>query len=123
MSEISICICTKDRAKYLNNILTCLNNQTYKKFNILIADGSIDKLDWKSYFPKLNISIIHISVGNLPYQRKILIEKNKSTYLYFFDDDVEFNPDFIEVSLPIIKNSRNNIAGITAWINNYPNKN
>lgn len=124
MNEISVCICTKDRNKYLNNLLTCLDNQSYKKFNILIADGSIGKFDWQSIFPNLNISITHIRVGNLPYQRKILIEQNKSPYLYFFDDDVEINSDFIEISLPIIKKSKKNISGITPWINNYPiNKN
>jgi glycosyltransferase involved in cell wall biosynthesis len=96
---VSIIIPTLNRYEYLKDVLSDLENQDYKNFEILIADQT-DNPD-REFYKKFNLNF------NLIFQqgkgqwlaRNEAIRKAKGDYLLFFDDDSRVDKDWISEHL------------------------
>ncbi|MGC9521714.1 MAG: glycosyltransferase family 2 protein [Anaerolineae bacterium] len=100
----SVIICTRNR---LRSILTCLKSlseQTYPIQQLIIVDSSNDRLikaDMflahfsKERFPETDLVYIHTKPG-LTHQRNEGVKRNRADVVFFFDDDVELTPSYIE---------------------------
>ena len=90
----SVIICTRNRLKDLLVALQSICMQTVLPDEIIIVDSS-DIAISKENFPKINLIYKHTSPG-LTKQRNEAIDLASGEILYFFDDDVELEPNYIE---------------------------
>lgn len=93
----SIIIPTLNEQDYIPHILSDLNKQKEKDFEILIVDGtSQDKT--KQYVEKfkqtLPIRFFEVKKQNVSFQRNFGAQKAKGNYLFFIDADSGINTSF-----------------------------
>jgi glycosyltransferase involved in cell wall biosynthesis len=103
---LSIIIPTKNEEKNIINILDCLNDQTFKDFDIIIADAkSTDNTIVNILSHKL-FSKIKIVEGGLPaIGRNRGAEKSNSDFLLFIDADATIKDrDLIKKSINLMIN-------------------
>ncbi len=93
---LSVVIPTYNEEKYLPNLLECLKKQTFKEFEVIIADAnSADKT--RTIAKKYGARIVG---GGLPsVARNLGARACKHNLLMFIDADITFDKDFIEKSL------------------------
>lgn len=99
----SIILCTRNRNK---EIVTCLNSlaeQVDQPYEIIVVDSSDLPLEkneafqkqFSQYnFPKTSLQYLHTKPG-LTYQRNVGIEHAQGEILYFFDDDVIVEKNYL----------------------------
>jgi glycosyltransferase involved in cell wall biosynthesis len=121
---ISVVICTKNRRTSLLRLIDSIKKQMFNKaFELIIVDASdiFDKIEDDTD----NITVRHIKseFSNLPLQRSNAIKIAKSEFIYFFDDDVTLNPDFLNLTFDCLINSSENIAGVSGNIEFLPKSN
>lgn len=99
----SVVICTRNR---LDDLLLCLDSiatQSQPPQELIIVDSSDIQLQKNTYFikhfsvqnfPKSRLKYIHTSPG-LTYQRNVGIKQACGKILYFFDDDVVLEKDYL----------------------------
>ncbi|MGB2763667.1 MAG: glycosyltransferase family 2 protein [Candidatus Aminicenantaceae bacterium] len=121
--NISVIICTKDRTKDLAKLLDSLINQTRKPDELIIVDASQKEntrhmVEQKS--DQLPFDIIYKKTPpGLTRQRNIGISLSRGKYIFFFDDDVVLEKEFIEVILETFDKFKNfNVGGIMGRIVN-----
>ena len=89
---ISIIIPTKNEEKLLPRLLECISNQTFKDYEIIVADANSDDNTVKiaeSYGCK-------VVEGGMPGPgRNRGVKAAQGDYFMFFDADVKFNKDFV----------------------------
>ncbi len=104
---ISIVIPTYNEEKYLPKLLTSIENQTYKKYEIIVADNnSTDKT--RKLAKKFGCKIVE---GGLPgVGRNNGARKAKGQYLLFLDADVLIPRDFLELAFNEFQNRYLEIA-------------
>jgi len=108
--KVSIIIPLYKDLKALKVVLKALERQTYKKFEIIIAedDESQDTIEFLKNYKHLNI--LHISQPDTGRNKVIIqnkaIIKASGNYLFFIDGDIVPYKDFIEYSLQIAKPKR-----------------
>jgi len=114
---ISIIICTKDREEDLKRCIESINTQTYRgKKEIIIVDGG--NLDRKSLQNRNSVKVVKQTSRGLVKARKLGLEKSHGDIIFFFDDDVILENDYIE---NIMKNfDDDKIGGQTGYIVNRP---
>ena len=115
MAKISVLIPVYNAEKYILRLLTSLEKQTFKDFDIiLVNDGSTDN--------SLNILTNYISNSNLDI--KIINQKNEgaagarqtafnnsqSPYIVFLDSDDYVDPNYLEVLIRTIEETKTNIC-------------
>lgn len=99
---VSIIIPTLNRYEYLKDVLTDLENQTYKHFEVLVCDQS-DNFDDDFYSHwRLDLSVIRQQEKALWLARNTCICKAKGEYILMFDDDSRVQPDWITEHLKCI---------------------
>jgi hypothetical protein len=86
---ISVCLVTCDRPEFLQKALISLENQTYKKFEVILADNSslstMDRSRLVNFsFP---IKIIEPEIKTPGAARNLAALKSEGQYLLFMDDD------------------------------------
>lgn len=100
----SVIICTRNRIKDLLRSLISLQNQTIKPDELIIVDSSDKKIsELKEFqdifsqtkFPNTKLIYKHTTPG-LTKQRNEGIELSGSEIIYFFDDDVELENNYLE---------------------------
>ncbi len=106
MPSISIIISTYNSESALKKVLISYNNQTFKDFEIIIADdGSTEKTkklidDFKE---KNNLKITHVWHQDKGFRKTIILNKailaSKSDYLLFTDGDCIARKDFVETHI------------------------
>jgi len=97
---ISIIIPTKNEENYLPSLLNSIKNQTYKDYEIIIADNnSLDKT--KSIARKFGCKVVK---GGPPSKaRNNGAKAAKSDLLFFIDADFSFDKDFLKKSIRELK--------------------
>lgn len=121
--DISIIICTKDRTKDLAKFLDSLGNQTRMPDELIIVDASqknntILMLEQKS--DQLSFDVIYkkTSPGSAR-QRNIGFSLSRGKFLFFFDDDVVLDSEYIRTIIDtFIKYKEKNLGGMTGRITN-----
>lgn len=114
MKQVTILIPTYNRLTALSIVLTSLIYQTYQNFDVLISDQSTNydvkkSLEVKALQRVFSIKNIRVKIfKNLPFlgmaqQRAFLLNKSKSKYTLFLDDDVILEPFVIEGMVKAIK--------------------
>ena len=104
---ISIIIPTLNEENYLPLLLKSLKNQTYKNFEVIVADaGSRDKTSWIA--KKWGCRVIE---GGMPaVGRNRGAQVAKGDILVFLDSDVVLPKEFLEVTLKEFKKKKLDIA-------------
>lgn len=100
MSEliISVIICTKNRFSDFKETVRSLSDQKRLPDELVVVDASDDTIIGeyleRTFLP-FEFHYYHTNPG-LTYQRNYGIQKSKGTLLYFFDDDIILEKDYIE---------------------------
>lgn len=101
--KISICLPCYNSSKYLDKLFVCINNQTFKDFEVVaIDDGSIDdtynKLcQLKNKYHNLSIRCYKQENQGISVVRNKLIELSIGQYLFFVDSDDLIYKNALEV--------------------------
>lgn len=92
---VSIIIPTLNRYEYLKDVLTDLEKQEYKNFEVVITDqtDTPDTAFYKKF--SLNLNAVFQNEKGQWYARNEAIKICKGTLLLFFDDDSRVEPDWI----------------------------
>jgi len=126
---ISVLVCTYGRAAALDGLLKCLEAQTYPNFEVLVLDGNgenslacraIDEF-LKQSAGSLKPTVIKSQKG-LTKQRNVGLGAAKGSVICFLDDDVTFEPNFLEKVAAVFEESQSqDVGGITPYDPlNYP---
>ena len=124
--DISVIICTKNRTNDLVNLLESVCNQSRIPDELIIVDAS-DNDGTKNMVEqkrdKLPFDIIYKSTApRLTRQRNIGISLSRGNYLFFFDDDVILENEFINIVSESFRQFKSfNVAGIMGRIVNIHN--
>ena len=99
--DISVISCTKNRTKDLVNFLDSLHNQTRLPDELIIVDAS-DNDNTKNMVQqtrgRLPFDVIYKGTApGLTRQRNIGISLSRGNYLFFFDDDIILENEFIKL--------------------------
>ncbi|WP_066381839.1 MULTISPECIES: glycosyltransferase family A protein [unclassified Anabaena] len=105
--EISIIICTYNRARYLNKCIDSVLNQTFTNWELLIVDdGSSDNTVEivNPYLAKYN-NIRYLKHQNKKqcYAKNAGIQASFGKYLTFLDSDDSYKPNHLEPRLAYMK--------------------
>lgn len=122
MKEINVLIPTFERSHALAVTLSSLCSQTFKDFNIIISDQSknpqyLNNPPISSLFRVLKTHGSEIKIfRNLPRkgigeQRQFLLQKSKTPYSLFLDDDLILEPFVTEGMLKAIKKEKCGFVG------------
>ncbi len=99
----SVIICTKNRLVDLQQCLPSIAEQTLHPEELIIVDSSDEPMEHKdvftsifntTIFPKTKLIYKHTKPG-LPYQRNVGVSKASGDIIYFFDDDVLLEKDYL----------------------------
>ena len=111
--KISIIIAVYNRMNYLKNILLALENQTFKDFEVIIADDGSgeDVKDYLEIIKKMPYKIKHVYQEDkgfrLSSSRNNGIRNANGDFLLFLDQDILMDKNFInDVVKSIKKNTR-----------------
>jgi glycosyltransferase involved in cell wall biosynthesis len=114
MVELSIVIPTYKEEKYLPKLLNCLRKQTYKDFEVIVADKPF-KDKTRKIAREFKCKIVN---GGLPsYGRNEGAKIANGDYILFLDADVRFEKYFIEKYLNWHKSK--NLGSSTCWSFSY----
>ena len=111
----AIIICTRNRHTDMLTFLCSLQKQTLRPAELIIIDSSDNPLSNDQAFVQLctlnqqlgtKVVVEHTRPG-LPHQRNVGASRSSSDILYFFDDDVELDADYL--------------AQMTSIFTQYPN--
>ncbi len=110
---ISVIICTKNRFRDFKDTIISLTHQNRLPEELIIIDSSDDSAT-KEYMATDNFPFkchyFHAGPG-LTYARNIGIQKSSGDLLFFFDDDVELEPNYILHIEKVFKNDGQNGIG------------
>ena len=118
--NLTIAIPTKDRYELLYNLLESLDFQSYTNFLVLIIDVSdiFREIDCSIY--KLKIEHHRFKYPNLPYQRWEAINKCKTKYIGFLDDDVTLPQNYLDAIMKHLMLPDSSLGGVTGWLEDVP---
>jgi GT2 family glycosyltransferase len=109
----SIIIPTKDRKLILFEAIRSIERQTRKPDELIIVDASSNQ-DFKEElvtdFGSLNIKYLHTEPG-LTKQRNIGIQSSSGDVIFFFDDDVILETDYIRSVLKVFGDDKRGEIG------------
>ena len=114
--NFSICIPTLNEEKYIGGVLSCLEKQTFKDFEVIVVDGKSEdktKEEVLKFSKNLNLLFLEAPKRGVSFQRNYAAKQAKNDYVIFFDADVMIEPNFLEK----IKNhlEKNDIDILTTW--------
>jgi glycosyltransferase involved in cell wall biosynthesis len=121
--DISVIVCTRNRAKDIASLLESLCGQSRLPDELIIVDAS-DNCDTKNLLKqkrdRLPFDGVYKSTApGLTRQRNIGISISRGKYLFFFDDDVVLDSEYISVIEQTFAECRaKNIGGMTGRITN-----
>jgi glycosyltransferase involved in cell wall biosynthesis len=121
--KFSICIPTLNEEKYIGGILSCLKDQNFRDFEVIVVDGKSkdmtkdEVMKFSDYFP---LQFLESPKKGVSFQRNYAAKMAKNEYLIFFDADVKIEKDFLKkINEHLEKNS---IDILTAWNKPLSNK-
>ncbi|WP_207425921.1 glycosyltransferase family 2 protein [Pedobacter sp. SYSU D00535] len=120
--KVSVLIPTYNRRHALTATLTALCAQTFKDFEVVVADQSdtfvgddktIQTIKRLLEFHQNPVKILpNFPKRGIAQQRQFLLENSSGTYSLFLDDDVVLEPDVIERMVKAIEEERTGFAGM-----------
>ena len=121
--SISVIVCTRNRSEDLRRYLCSLDKQTQMPDELIIVDASEDEETRDFVERRMRMSqyvIKHVRCEpGLTKQRNRGIKESKGKYLFFFDDDVVLDPEYLQVSYETFDHFEGkNIGGVTGRITN-----
>lgn len=96
---VSVIIPTLNRYKYLADVLSDLEMQTYSHFEVIICDQTAPFDDTIFSNRNLDIRLIRQSEKALWLARNTCIQQSKGELILLFDDDSRVDPDWIEMHI------------------------
>ena len=105
---ISVVIPTRNRPVNLGNLINSLKNQTIAIDEVIIVDSSDEIYQLElTEFDNLKIELIRTEVKSAAIQRNIGMEhiSDRCDLLYFLDDDVLPEPNYLEKLALVLNNS------------------
>jgi glycosyltransferase involved in cell wall biosynthesis len=112
--QFSIIIPIYNRPDELNELLQCIENQTYRYFEvIIIEDGSKLKCDKiaEKYQSKINISYYFQENTGQGFARNLGLKKGKGDYFIILDSDALLEPNYLEILATEIDNQNIDLFG------------
>lgn len=97
--KVSVIIPTLNRYSYLRDVLSDLEKQNYKNFEIIVCDQSEPVSDIFYAGWNLDLQLIRQEEKALWLARNRSIRQAKGEYILLFDDDSRVEPDWIEQHL------------------------
>ncbi|HNU76380.1 MAG TPA: glycosyltransferase [bacterium] len=97
--KFSICIPTLNEEKYIGGILSCLEKQTFKDFEVTVVDGNSQdrtKEEVLKFSSKYPLQFLKSPQRGVSFQRNYAEKKSSGDYVIFFDADVMIESDFLE---------------------------
>jgi glycosyltransferase involved in cell wall biosynthesis len=123
--DISVIVCTRNRKDDLMKLVKSLCVQSRMPDELIIVDAS-DNDDTKEFIGErrnhlpFDCAYTHTASG-LTRQRNMGIGFSRGKYLFFFDDDVVLENEFIDIVYSSFKTfESDNVAGIMGRIVNIP---
>jgi len=117
---ISVVIPCYNDGKYLPETVDKLQQQTYKNFEIIIAnDGSTDAYTLKvlQELEQRGITVVHKENGRMSSARNYGEKHSNGKFIAALDADDYFHPTFFEKAIKILNTPGNeNIAVVTSYI-------
>ena len=106
MAQISVIISTYNSLDWLKKVLWSYENQTFKNFEVIVADDGSDDLT-KNYLTKLKEEVAyplkHVWHEDNGFQKTVILNKaitaSASDYLLFTDGDCVARKDFLQVHM------------------------
>lgn len=95
----SICIPTLNEEKYIGGIFGCLEKQTFRDFEVIVADGKSSdntKKEVMKFSDKLPVIFLESPKRGVSFQRNYAAKSAKGKYIIFFDADVMIEDDFLQ---------------------------
>jgi glycosyltransferase involved in cell wall biosynthesis len=120
--RISVIICTKNRAQELTQCIKSVIAQSHSPDEIIIVDASDTEetyLKIKEQFPQdSRFRYVHTKPA-LTYQRNIGVRNSSGDIIFFLDDDMVLDKDFIKEIVKVFeKDSEKKIGGVMGDIVN-----
>ncbi len=116
-AKISVVIPTLNRYEYLEDVLSDLENQSYKNFDVWICDQTDDFN--KEFYSNWNLDlhVIQQKEKALWFARNRCIKSSDGEYLLFFDDDSRVDCNWIQEHINVCVQYQTLIsAGITKTV-------
>ncbi|AFZ60487.1 glycosyltransferase family 2 protein [Anabaena cylindrica FACHB-243] len=105
--EVSIILCTYNRAKYLNQCIDSVIHQTFPNWELLVVDDGSNDHTFELvnlYLQKTqNIRYLKHKNRKLAYAKNVGIQASFSPYITFLDSDDTYAPNHIESRLNYLK--------------------
>jgi glycosyltransferase involved in cell wall biosynthesis len=111
MIDVSIVICTRDRAELLRRALASLNEQTLdrSRFQVIVVDNGDGRGEETARAERADVVLRERSPG-LSRSRNIGWRAAKASVVAFLDDDAEAAPDWLERAVNVL--SASGAAGV-----------
>lgn len=117
---VSVIVPTHNRAEMLKRAIKSVLAQTWKgEFElIIVSDGSNDNTEEivQSFEDSRIRFLKHENIRGASAARNTGLRKAKGEYIAFLDDDDEWMSNKLEVQMPVIENSRQEIGLVYAWM-------
>jgi len=111
--EISVIICTKNRSDDFQETIASLARQRRLPEELIVVDAS-DQFGIENYLTDSELPFkfqyFHTAPG-LTYQRNYGIQRSNGSLLFFFDDDVILETDYIECVHKLFESDRDHRVG------------
>lgn len=97
--KLSIIIPALNEEDYIGGLLTCLTNQTYKNFEVIVIDGNSrdatrDKV--MEFTGLLDVKCINAMRKGISFQRNLGVKHASNSHIIFLDADGYIQDDFLE---------------------------
>ena len=105
--EVSIILCTYNRAKYLSQCLDSVIDQTFQNWELLVVDDGSNDQTFEIVNPYLqktqNIRYLKHKNRKLAYSKNVGIQASFSPYITFLDSDDTYAANHIESRFNYLK--------------------
>lgn len=121
MLRTSGIVCTKDRFDDLRIALSSIMSQTVQLDELIIVDGGQEDYRIKAFLEKCPDAAVRYfrTKPGLTLQRNFGVRKATGDVIFFFDDDVVLDPDYLHEVIAVFENdSLGKIDGTTGNITN-----
>lgn len=122
MNEITIVICAYNCEQYIEETLTCIINQTYQKFDLLIVndcstDNTVQIIEdfFKKYNKQYKLLNLDVNEG-IANARQVALNEAKTKYQLFIDSDDLPHTTLVEKEYKMIS-SDDDIMAVSSWSN------